>query len=135
MFSPSGWIICQTASSRQEKCHSDFSRICISFVYLSKNVRTCKETKNTWKFLLQKKSWNFSKCQMAIIDFLKVSKFQNEFMKSSFLPKYEPKIVRISAAQLGAQYRAEILLIRPLKFDEISQLYLNIVSRVSSDKL
>ena len=28
---------------------------------------------------------------------LKVSKFQNEFMKSLFLPKYEPKIVRISA--------------------------------------
>ena len=28
---------------------------------------------------------------------LKVSKFQNEFMKLSFLPKYEPKIVRISA--------------------------------------
>ena len=24
-------------------------------------------------------------------------KFQNEFMKSSFLPKYEPKNVRISA--------------------------------------
>ena len=28
---------------------------------------------------------------------LKVSKFQNEFMKSSFLPKYEQKIVKISA--------------------------------------
>ena len=28
---------------------------------------------------------------------LKVSKFQNEFMKSLFLPKYEQKIVRISA--------------------------------------
>ena len=28
---------------------------------------------------------------------VKVSKFQNEFMKSSFLPKYEPKIVKISA--------------------------------------
>ena len=28
---------------------------------------------------------------------IKVSKFKNEFMKSSFLPKYEPKIVRISA--------------------------------------
>ena len=27
---------------------------------------------------------------------LKVSKFQNEFMKSSFLPKFEPNIVRIS---------------------------------------
>ena len=33
----------------------------------------------------------------------KVSKFQNEFMKSSFLPKYEPKIV--------PHYRAEILTI------------------------
>ena len=30
-----------------------------------------------------------------------VSKFQNEFMKSSFLPKYEPKIVRISAMLCG----------------------------------
>ena len=28
---------------------------------------------------------------------LKVGKFQNEFMKSSFLPKCEPNIVRISA--------------------------------------
>ena len=28
---------------------------------------------------------------------LKVRQFQNEFIKSSFLPKYEPKIVKISA--------------------------------------
>ena len=28
---------------------------------------------------------------------LKVSQFQNEFMKSSFLPKYEQKNVKISA--------------------------------------
>ena len=28
---------------------------------------------------------------------LKVRQFQNEFMKSSFLPKYERKIVKISA--------------------------------------
>ena len=32
---------------------------------------------------------------------LKVSKFQNEFMKSFFLPKNEPKIVRISALLCG----------------------------------
>ena len=32
---------------------------------------------------------------------VKVSKFQNEFMKSLFLPKYEPKIVRISALESG----------------------------------
>ena len=31
------------------------------------------------------------------LDLLKVSKFQNEFMKSSFLPKCEQKIVKISA--------------------------------------
>ena len=38
---------------------------------------------------------------------LKVSKFQNEFMRSSFLPKYEQKIVKISASL----HRAEILTI------------------------
>ena len=32
---------------------------------------------------------------------IKVSKFQNEFLKSLFLPKYEPKIVMISALQCG----------------------------------
>ena len=32
-----------------------------------------------------------------ILDWLKVSKFQKEFMKSWFLPEYEPNIVRISA--------------------------------------
>ena len=31
------------------------------------------------------------------LDHPKVSKFQNEFMKSLFLPKYEKKNVRISA--------------------------------------
>ena len=38
----------------------------------------------------------FEDIKNAII-YLNVSKFQNEFMKSSFLPKYEPNIVRISA--------------------------------------
>ena len=42
---------------------------------------------------------------------LKVSKFQNEFMKSSFFPKYERNIVRISALLSVAQYRAEKLTI------------------------
>ena len=40
---------------------------------------------------------------------IKVSKFQNEFLKSSFLPKYEWKIVMISTLLSVAQYRAEIL--------------------------
>ena len=34
---------------------------------------------------------------------VKISKFQNELMKSSFLPKYEQKIVRISALQYTGQ--------------------------------
>ena len=33
----------------------------------------------------------------AVNSILKVSKFQNDFMKSSFLPKYEQKILMISA--------------------------------------
>ena len=42
---------------------------------------------------------------------LNVSKFQNEFMNSSFLPKYERNIVRISALYTVPHYRAEILTI------------------------
>ena len=43
---------------------------------------------------------------------LKVSKFPNEFMKSSFLPKYEPKIVQCgthSTGQKPLQYLVHIL--------------------------
>jgi hypothetical protein len=42
---------------------------------------------------------------------LKVSKFQKDFMKSSFLPKYEQKFVKIVKICSVAQYRAEILTI------------------------
>ena len=35
-------------------------------------------------------------CEMTTLQTLKVSKFQNEFMKSLFLPNHEPKILRIS---------------------------------------
>ena len=41
---------------------------------------------------------------------LKVSKFQNEFMKSKFLPKYEPKIVR-NVSKGVPHYKADILTI------------------------
>ena len=39
----------------------------------------------------------FPKIYTKVWLLLKVSKFQNEFMKSSFLLNYEPKIVKISA--------------------------------------
>ena len=39
-------------------------------------------------------------CELGHKQPLKVSKLQNEFMKSLFLPKYEQKIVRISALTL-----------------------------------
>ena len=42
-------------------------------------------------------SWNIAKARGPFDPQLKVSKFQNEFMKSPFLPKYEQKIVKISA--------------------------------------
>ena len=43
------------------------------------------------------------KKNLFIIVYLKVSKFQSEFMKSSFLQKYEPNIVRISALYCATQ--------------------------------
>ena len=42
---------------------------------------------------------------------VKVSKFQNEFMKPSFLPKYEQKNIRISALTTPSLQVAEILTI------------------------
>ena len=48
---------------------------------------------------------------------LKVSKFQNEFMKPSFFTKYEPNIVRISAKYVP-HCRAEILTIFASFFGE-----------------
>ena len=41
---------------------------------------------------------------------IEISRFQNEFMKTSFLPKHEPNIVKISALYLP-HYRVEILTI------------------------
>ena len=55
--------------------------------------------KTTKKMYLEDSSQKLerSKKKNRFLIYLKVSKFQNEFMKSSFLPKYEPNIVRISA--------------------------------------
>ena len=51
------------------------------------------------KYYLELKSINGpSKCDLHLIpSLLKVSKSQNKFMKSSFLPKYEQNILKISA--------------------------------------
>ena len=51
---------------------------------------TCDPVRNT----------NYAKLR----DCLKVRKFQNEFMKSSFLPTYEPNNVRISALYCAKQH-------------------------------
>ena len=51
---------------------------------------------------------------------LKVSKFQNEFMKSSFLTKYEPKIVRISVLTIFGRNNDFICNpTKPLKYETI----------------
>ena len=52
----------------------------------------------TWIYMLEILKWQQFSLRTV---FLKVSKFQNEFMKSSFLPKCELKIVRICALQCG----------------------------------
>ena len=55
---------------------------------------------------------------------LKVRQFQNEFMKSSFLPKYEQKIVRISALTKGQLISKAIygLLTSPKKWTKIVRI-------------
>ena len=61
---------------------------------------------------------------------LKVSKFQNEFLKSSFLPKYEPKIVK--------HYRAEILTIFGSYFgrnDDFINWFWNLLTFSDNEKL
>ena len=56
------------------KCHSDFSRICRRFVYLSKNVRTCKETKNYIEvFATKKRAETLVNAKWQIIDFLRLT--------------------------------------------------------------
>ena len=61
--------------------------------------------KTTKKMYLEDSSQKLERSKKKSFFDIPVSKFQNELMKLSFLPKYEPKIVRISA---WAQYRAEI---------------------------
>ena len=51
-------------------------------------------------------SYNYEEIILICLLALKVIKFQNEFMKPSFLPKYERKIVKISALCSEAHYRA-----------------------------
>ena len=62
-----------------------------------------RETKQNESF-----SW-FSVKNNETVCPLKVSKIQNEFIKSSFLPKYEPKIVRISALYTTGQKSLKFL--------------------------
>ena len=60
-------------------------------------LKVCIYMEDSWESQLHK-GFTAMKCDSSDIFFLvvKVSKFQNEFMKSLFLPKYEQKIVRIS---------------------------------------
>ena len=61
------------------------------------NFREFKVTLSADKF--EKYSCSTSK-SIYQMERLKFSRFQNQFMKSSFLPKYERNIVRISALAL-----------------------------------
>ena len=60
-----------------------------------------KPTNMWFKPWQQWKNYRLEKHCSKLVIILKVSKFQNEFMKSSYLPKYKTKIVRISALYCG----------------------------------
>ena len=64
----------------------------------SADTKTCRNSKFCTCFPhenMKKTSSKNPECRNDF-EYIKVSKFQNEVMKSSFLPKYEPKIVGIS---------------------------------------
>ena len=61
-------------------------------------LKVCIYVEDSWESQLHK-GFTAMKCDSSDIFFpvVKVRKFQNDFMNSSFLPKYEPNVVRISA--------------------------------------
>ena len=67
-----------------------------TYVHLNRNVNMASQT--IWPH-----------CPKS--NLVKISKFQNKFMKSLFLPKYEPNGVRISSLYHVPHYMAEILII------------------------
>ena len=62
----------------------------------------------TSSFFGPNSDWSGFFCEIPAV---KVNKFQNEFIKSTFLLKYEQNIVRISALYCATLNRAEILTI------------------------
>ena len=83
---------------------------------LSKRSTNYRTNSKKWNKDSYKKNHNLTvkreyklqyKLKIIKLRFLKVSKFQNEFLKSSFLPKYQQKVVRI----VDCVVRAEILTI------------------------
>ena len=71
---------------------------------LTIRLKTGSPLRLQWKHL-------FPKSLLFNVASIKICKFQNEFMKTSFLPKYQPNIVRISA-----QYCATLLGRNPYNF-------------------
>ena len=77
--------------------HITYNFYDVIFGLFRKNVKT---PETHWPHFVanrrKKSCWflGWSNCSRLL---LKVRQFQNEFMKSSFLPKYERKIVKISA--------------------------------------
>ena len=69
---------------RASKTNSN--KLCCVLPNLKPKVRPYISGKNTWSFF-----------SIGILQPLKVSKSQNKFMMSSFLPKYKRNILRISA--------------------------------------
>ena len=80
-----------------EKCHAKSPNICNTLLIRSQDRNQIAP----WMLWLEQKKVEkrcyYFRLKLGFALRRKVSKIQHEFMKSSFLPKYEPNIVRISA--------------------------------------
>ena len=72
------------------------------------------DSKPFWTWTAQKNLELWICFSLSLWKTLKVIKFQNEFMKSSFLPKHEPNIVRISALYCATPSAIDSYSIEPL---------------------
>ena len=83
--------------------------------------RKKEQANRSWNMMLRTKTYLFSLPLFFGIcsRYLKVSKFQNEFMKSLFLPKYEPGFLPFTVPH----YREEILTIFGSYFVRINSFW------------
>ena len=101
-------IVFQKISNKIWSSTTDIAVMAIVAVSYEREIQwvaVSYDSKPFWTWTGQKNLELWICLSLSLWITLKVSKFQNEFLKSSLLPKYEPNIVRISSLYCAIQGR------------------------------